>query len=256
MKMRRIITTLGHLKTVILLIIFAEISSVLATMLVMVILQSFGIMEYSQSGLIIAVIVTFVIATPMSWYLIGSMIKLDLLENEMRVLATYDSLTGLLTRREFMEQAEYFHRIAQREHMNYSIIIADIDNFKEINDQYGHIAGDRTLETLGSQIQGNLRESDLACRYGGDEFLFFLPRTSSDQAMMFIDRLRRVICSPMNVNGEKIRISASMGLASFPEVDLDSVEDIIYAADDALYQAKENGGDQTCVSNITQMKTA
>lgn len=188
----------------------------------------------------------------MSWYLVGLILTIHQLEEEMRALATYDALTGLLSRRVFLEQTDYFHNIAIRDGLEYSVIIVDLDNFKKINDQYGHAAGDKTLESFGKAVRNTFRESDLACRFGGDEFVFFLPNTSSKQAWYFSERLQAVIREAIEHDDLLIHYTASMGLVTFPEVIAKNIEEVIRAADKALYRAKTNGGNHTQVFNANR----
>ncbi len=97
------------------------------------------------------------------------------LEEELKVLATRDSLTGLLNRRHFMESLEFLFQNAKRYSFPLSLCLCDLDKFKEINDMYGHQAGDRALEVFAEVLRHELRASDLAGRYGGDEFVMLFP---------------------------------------------------------------------------------
>jgi diguanylate cyclase (GGDEF)-like protein len=230
--------------------ILAVMMALVATTIITLVFRMFGIPINMKAGLIISVIITLVITPIMSFYMVRLFLKVDKLEEEMRVLAIYDSLTGLLTKREFFERAEYFHRIALRDNLIYSLIIADLDDFKEINDQLGHLVGDKTLEIIGLSIQENLRESDLACRFGGDEFLFFLPNTSTEQANQFCDRFQVIIDRAIEFSSLEIQLTASMGIASFPELKTDSIEDLISAADNAMYLAKDNGRSRSQLHNL------
>jgi diguanylate cyclase len=243
--MRQNIRKIGLNKTVLLISILAICLALAAALLFTFIMGQLGMAVNQKGSLIIATSVALIITPVMSYYLVNLFLKVDRLEEEMRALATYDSLTGLLTRREFLERANYFHKIAEREDLPYSLIIADLDNFKEINDQFGHMTGDQTLETMGLAIQDSLRESDLACRFGGDEFIFFLPNTSAEQASHFSDRLRLIIDEAIKCSSLEIPLYSSMGIASYPEIQTETIEDFISAADTAMYLAKEAGGNQT-----------
>jgi diguanylate cyclase (GGDEF)-like protein len=242
--MRDFIRRLGLGKTVLLFSFLSVSLSLVVTLGVTLTMNSLDMDINLQAGLIISVFVTLSIATPMSWVMVRSFLKIDILEEEMRILASYDSLTGLLTKREFFDRAEYFQKIALRENLPYSLIIADLDNFKDINDEFGHLTGDQILEKLGKAIRDSLRESDLGCRFGGDEFLFFLPNTTTEQAKAFSDRLQRVINNTVNISSLKITLTASMGIASYPELQKGNIEDFIFAADAAMYMAKDSGGNQ------------
>jgi diguanylate cyclase (GGDEF)-like protein len=243
--MRQFIRKVGLFKAVILFSTLAVLMALIATIIITLVIQSLGIELNMNAGLVISVIITLIITPIMSFFMVRLFLKVDKLEEEMRILATYDSLTGLLTKREFMDRAEYFHKIATRENIPYSLIIADLDDFKEINDQFGHLTGDQTLETIGLAFKENLRESDLACRFGGDEFLFFLPNTNLEQAEHFSKRLKTIIDDAIKCSSLEIQLTASMGIASYPELKTDSLEDFLSAADTAMYLAKEAGGDKS-----------
>ena len=128
-------------------------------------------------------------------------------------------------------------------------MIVDIDHFKKINDQYGHAAGDKVLASFGEAVRNNLRESDLACRLGGEEFALFLPNTSPEQARKFSERLHALIKEPVEYDDLSIRYTASMGLASYPEIEIINIEELLNVADKALYHAKKNGRNQTVIFN-------
>jgi len=249
--MRQFIRKLGLARSI---IFFSSISvafSVAATFLVEIFLMRWDFQLNFIVGLMISIGISLTITPLMSFYMVRLFLEVDRLEEEMRVLATYDSLTGLLTRREFNERVNYFHKIAQRDNLTYSLIIADLDNFKDINDHFGHQIGDQTLKTLGLAIQDTLRESDLACRYGGDEFTFFLPNTDSAQAKIFCDRLQAIIQESISYIGLNIDLTASIGIASYPENNADFLDDMIGRADTAMYAVKKTGGNQSRLFSYT-----
>lgn len=248
--MHQFIRKIGQVRTVVLLSALAVTVAMLSTMLFITIANNLEVEINLGTGLVISVVVTLTIAPIMIWYMIGLFIKADKMEAEMRLLATYDSLTGLLTRREFLERADFFHKVALREDLPYALIIADLDNFKEINDHFGHLTGDKTLETFGGAILDNLRESDLACRFGGDEFLFLLPNSSCDQARQFGNRLHLIVEEAINCSGLEIDLSISLGIACYPDNSAEKVEDMISAADNAMYLAKRSGGNRTRHYNL------
>lgn len=243
--MRTFIRKLGLVGSVLLISLISVIFSVAATYLTSYIFMDLGIEMNLTAGLIISMIISLIITPIMSSIMVKSYLEVDRLEEEMRVLASYDTLTGLLTRREFHERVNYFHKIAQRDSLTYSLIIADLDNFKEINDQFGHQMGDQTLEALGSAIKETLRESDLACRYGGDEFTFFLPNTDTKQALVFCERLREIITEAISSSSLNIELTASIGIASYPENNAEYLEDLLDRADMAMYEIKKSGGNQS-----------
>ena len=144
-------------------------------------------------SMLISVIVPLFVAPTVTWYIVALLIKVNQLEETMRELATYDSLTGLLNRRAFMEQTTNLFYISKRHDQIFSIIMVDIDSFKKINDQYGHNAGDKVLISFGNLLASLTRESDVVGRIGGDEFFIFLPNTSEDQASKLSERLHAAV---------------------------------------------------------------
>lgn len=156
-------------------------------------------------------------------------------------MATTDALTGLINRREFNRRiSEEFAR-AKRHKTQLSLALFDIDFFKKINDTYGHNAGDAILKELGSLIANRTRTSDIACRYGGEEFALILPETSQVEAYELLDRLRQIVEEEIfNKSAKPIRATISVGVAQLDLSDKAPV-DFCERADKALYKAKEGG---------------
>jgi diguanylate cyclase (GGDEF)-like protein len=156
-------------------------------------------------------------------------------------MATTDALTGLMNRREFNKRiSEEFSR-AKRHKSPLSLALFDIDFFKKINDTYGHNAGDAILNELGNLISGNTRTSDIACRYGGEEFALILTETSQVEAYELLDRLRKLVEEEIfNKSKVPIRATISVGVAQLDLSDKAPV-DFCERADKALYKAKESG---------------
>lgn len=157
-------------------------------------------------------------------------------------MAVTDSLTGLYVRRYFMMKLqEEIHR-AERYNKVLSVIMADLDHFKSVNDTYGHSAGDRVLQAASHYMSKNIRDVDILARYGGEEFVFLLPDADKEAAVCLPERLRRGL--------EDLRVadlpapSLSLGVASYP-VDSVRLEDLIQQADAALYAAKQAGRNRT-----------
>lgn len=153
-------------------------------------------------------------------------------------LAVTDSLTGLYIRRYFMVKLEEESNRSKRYNKIFSIVMADLDKFKEINDIYGHTTGDQVLKTVGMCLQKNVRDVDILARYGGDEFVMLLPETDRDEAYTFAERLRERV-SQMKLK-DIPKFTISLGIASYP-VDEKDFEDLIKKADEAMYSAKETG---------------
>jgi len=254
--LRRYITSFGRTKVVIIITIVTLFLALICTLVIEFCLHKIGVNVHPAVAVFIATCVALIITPIMSWHFVGLIIIINQLEGEMRALATYDTLTGLLSRREFIARAEHYFKVAKREGHEFSLIILDIDDFKNVNDQYGHIAGDKTLVSFGESVRTTFRESDLASRFGGDEFLFFLPNTTSAQARIFSERLHSKIREAVEVDDLRINYTASMGLATYPEAAVEHIDEIISAADKALYHAKNNGGNQTQVFNAAYIKMA
>ena len=160
-------------------------------------------------------------------------------------LATIDSLTGLYLRDYFFRRCEEEHLRAQRYTGVFSILMLDLDGFKEINDRQGHLAGDRYLRAFGAALKTRMRGADLACRYGGDEFCILLPETDLVGARPIAERLRLAMSRlVVDVDGGSLRTTVSIGIASYPEHDSGELKGLLLRADQALYQAKRAGRDR------------
>jgi diguanylate cyclase (GGDEF)-like protein len=156
-------------------------------------------------------------------------------------MAVTDSLTGLCVRRYFMVKLqEELHR-AQRYNNILSVVMADLDRFKNINDTYGHAAGDRVLKAIGKFLQQNVRDVDVVARYGGEEFVIMIPEAANDAALILSERLRKNLAEMKVENLPPVTIS--LGIATFPHDGTDP-EDLIKKADAAMYAAKRAGRDQ------------
>jgi len=243
--MRQYIRKIGLYKSVALFTALAVCLDLVTTLIIILILGKYGIQLDLWVGLIISVIITLIITPTLGFFMVRLFLKVDKLEEEMRQIASYDLLTGLLSRREFLNQANFFHRVALREKLPYALVIVDLDNFKEINDQFGHLVGDQTLKKLGEAMQSTLRESDLACRWGGDEFVFFLPNTNIHHAEGFCTRIHKLIKESSDFSGLSVNLCASIGVSSFPDMIADNIEELLSAADTAMYMSKKAGGNQT-----------
>ncbi|MFA6686012.1 MAG: GGDEF domain-containing protein [Desulfuromonas sp.] len=178
--------------------------------------------------------------------------KLYRANSELSLLAFEDNLTGLHNMRYFLD---YFQREIQRSlryKTCFSLILLDLDEFKKINDTYGHLAGDRVLQYIAELICGALRQVDLAARYGGEEFAVFLPETNINEAMIIAERLRQQIEEHRTPwKRHKIRTTASIGVTHFcPESENFSKDEIIARADRAMYMAKQGGKNRVQLAEL------
>jgi diguanylate cyclase (GGDEF)-like protein len=174
--------------------------------------------------------------------------KRDMLRNvvaartaELTRQATTDSMTGIANRRHFMERGNDEIERARRYHLPLTLLLLDIDHFKQINDRFGHPAGDKLLQVVAQACQSNARNVDLPGRLGGEEFALLMPETSAIAARLAAERLRRAIADiPPALSGVPHQVTASFGIAALNAHD-HSMDDLVARADAALYRAK-NGG--------------
>jgi len=168
---------------------------------------------------------------------------------DLRRISITDPLTTLLNRRYFEERiAEEMER-SKRHRQPFSLIILDIDNFKNLNDSYGHLYGDEILKTTTSVIRRCVRIIDIAARYGGEEFAIILPTTDKNDAGIIAERIRSEIEATVCLvkdTGTTLNITVSLGIASFPE-DASAAEELINNADRALYRAKSQGKNKVVI---------
>lgn len=159
-------------------------------------------------------------------------------------LSRTDALTGLANREYFRQRCEEMFALSQRHQSQLSLVMMDLDNFKQVNDTYGHDAGDAVLAAFGALVRENCREGDFPARFGGEEFIAFLPHTPANDALNFADRLRNLL-SQQDIleNGHKITLSA--GISAFRAGD--SLDELIKRADNALYQAKHQGRNRCAI---------
>lgn len=154
---------------------------------------------------------------------------------------SFDELTGVYNRRAGMARLREELSRARRHGRTLSIAMADIDKFKDINDTYGHLAGDTVIRSVAQSLKTQLRECDLVIRFGGEEFLLVMPDTDEKQAVQPLDRIRqRLAFQPIRFEKQDIRCSISMGVASVLPEETDII-DAISRADQALYCAKQFG---------------
>ena len=167
------------------------------------------------------------------------------LEEQLNKLANRDDLTGLFNRRYFLCRAKQMLIHSQRYNTLLAMALIDIDNFKNINDSYGHPAGDEVLKNFARECKEFFRESDIYGRIGGEEFAILLPKASANEALKTMDRFRQKISEQQCIfNGNTMSITISIGI-SMTESNVTNIESLYSIADKALYQAKNNGRNQT-----------
>ncbi len=179
--------------------------------------------------------------------------------NKIRELAVRDALTGLFNRRELHRFLEYELIKSKRYNHPFSLLLIDIDHFKEINDSFGHRLGDEILQRVAQVLLKHTRGCDLPARYGGDEFIIVLPETPAGQAWYGAERLRKIVetiqiqATNENQHTEQLDITISTGIAEYP-ADAITAESLIDLADKALYHAKHLGCNQVVCYHLSQAK--
>jgi len=179
---------------------------------------------------------------------IGISLERARLFQEVQSLAITDPLTGLHNRRSLFELGRIEFSRAQRMNRPFCCMMLDLDNFKQINDNYGHPVGDQVLQEFAQRCKHSVREIDLVGRYGGEEFVILLPETDSETAMQVAERLRASIEeTPMKVSNRELNITVSIGVSRKDENTLD-LETLIARADQAMYIAKHKGRNRVAIS--------
>jgi len=172
------------------------------------------------------------------------------LQHDLREMAIRDPLTGLINRREMNRLMQEEQVRARRYNRNFALLWIDLDNFKTVNDRFGHSAGDKLLRLVSDCLGASIRKIDVLARLGGEEFLVLLPEMNETQAVESAERLRRIVEELAISDSETgtIATTASLGVAVFPQHGT-SIEQLCRSADHAMYAAKERGRNQVCLAD-------
>jgi two-component system cell cycle response regulator len=175
----------------------------------------------------------------------AQMVESTMADNaRLEQLAQTDPLTQLLNRRALTERISAEMERALRYDATLALLMIDLDHFKKVNDNYGHLVGDDVLRDVGQLLLETIRGSDIVARYGGEEFLMLLPETDDTGAQAFAERIREAVqLHPFNggAGGTALALTTSIGVAVYPAARIESVEDLLARADAALYRAKADG---------------
>jgi diguanylate cyclase (GGDEF)-like protein len=212
---------------------------------------------YEFMGMIVNIIVSVVVISILLGHIVYHLNRSNYFQarelrrqqQHIQTLADHDQLTGLYTRREFENRYHEEFERTLRYGTSLSVMMIDLDHFKEINDTYGHPVGDEVLETMGDLIRDKTRTSDVSGRYGGEEFCLVLPETPEDGAKTTAERLRQALSEEtfQAEDGETFQVTCSIGIAVYDSSD-DDPEELLEEADQALYEAKETGRNQVIVA--------
>ncbi len=212
--------------------------SVLITALIHILAQD----ELGPSGLLLAVLVPAIVAPIFSAITLRLTIQLYLAKDKLQQLSTIDDLTQAHNRRYFIEMAARAIESAKRYGTPFALIILDVDDFKAINDVYGHIAGDKVLTAIAGTCMESIRSSDIFARYGGDEFVFLVQLNSpAEDVRKFSERIRAELSrSRVLYDQEDIQFTVSMGIGVI-NGDTPDIESLLAQVDALLFKAKREG---------------
>lgn len=175
---------------------------------------------------------------------------IDFSRNALRILSETDEMTGLQNRRAFTNTLGREYERAKRHGHNFSILMIDADGLKAANDNHGHAAGDRMIQSIAECLRESLRATDCYARYGGDEFVAYLPNTGDGSAREAAERIRtRVANTSFDVQGQRVTATVSIGIATYPEHGAD-LDEVTRRADTALYQAKSAGRNRVVMAEL------
>jgi diguanylate cyclase (GGDEF)-like protein len=237
--MRKIIEKLGRVLTITLVTLVSIIATLALTNIVFFAIGVDVPPSNTKVAIIVTIIITPVVATPF----FNLLFRVFELEKTNRILAAYDPVTGLMSRRAMISQAISFLSFAERKHAPVSMLFIDLDNFKAINDKYGHQIGDSVLHRVGQYINTIKRESDLTGRYGGDEIIALLPDTDTKGAQHFAEKLHAILKeNPISANNETVYLTLSIGTTTYkPNARPINIDELTRQSDLALYEAKLHG---------------
>jgi two-component system cell cycle response regulator len=179
----------------------------------------------------------------------------DRFQRQLLDAAMYDALTRAHSRRHLLGQLDMELQFSLRHGIPLALILFDVDHFKDVNDRYGHEAGDRVLVALATLVQSHLRAEDLFGRLGGDEFGILCRATTSATAATLADRIRDLVeALSIDIGAAVLRITVSAGVAAVPELPCKLVQDLLHASDRALYMAKAHGRNQVAAPSSDQVE--
>jgi len=217
----------------------------LAVAMTVLILTIVGRQDIAGVGAFVAAVVSLVIAPASTFRTFRLIQELEEARNHLEDISNHDYLTGIYNRRFMVEQASMILNLARRHDFPVSLIMMDLDHFKHVNDTYGHVKGDAVLIELVEAIRGMIRTTDVFGRYGGEEFIVFMPHADLEDSTRLAERIRWGV---KNMRISDLTVTLSMGVAvAGPETK--GLEDLIDRADVALYEAKDNGRDRVEIAS-------
>ncbi|MBI5300859.1 MAG: diguanylate cyclase [Chloroflexi bacterium] len=242
--LRRLILRLGIIKAS----VVTTIVAVLCSVVISIGINHLWYGENSNQVIFFAIAAPVIIAPIFNYLFLRMVFQLEYLQAQLREIAIRDGLTGAFNRRHWIELAECELARARRYAGVFSVIMFDVDNFKHINDTYGHVAGDLVLCQLSSICMSQSRRIDAFARYGGEEFVFLLPQSDKAQAWLFAERIRTSLAQArFDFNQIEFGVTVSVGVITFCSC-ISNLDDLLIRVDKALYVAKKAGKDRTIVA--------
>jgi diguanylate cyclase (GGDEF)-like protein len=199
---------------------------------------------WTLSGILVATLAPGIMVPLFSYYFLNLFTELEETREGLLQLARLDSLTRTYNRRFFLEMANTALEEARQDGNPFVIALIDIDNFKEINDRFGHLVGDQVLLSFSRICRKSIRSSDLLARFGGDEFVLLFRNTTAPQARQILERLRRAArTQAFAIDGKPVQPTFSIGMQTW-QPSITCLDMFLAGADEALYQAKRQGKDR------------
>lgn len=235
--LRTLLKRYGVVRTTLMVTLAAVILSELVTVIVTQLADG----RFSMTGMLIALIVPVIIVPVVNGLQLNLLDKLEKTREELNRMATMDGLTQIYNRHHFMVLARQAFGDFKYSLTPFSIALFDIDDFKKVNDTYGHLVGDQALRQVADMAGSGIRKHDVLARYGGEEFIVLLPDTTAEQAFEVVQRLQQSIADyPVYSLDEPVNVTVSIGVATAQPF-MQELDDLLVAADDALYRAKNSG---------------
>lgn len=236
--------------------VLVTLAGVLASVAITVAVETAVQGHVAPIGLVLSVAVPALVATPVNAIIFSLLYRLDAAEEQLRALTCIDPLTGAFNRRHAFEEAERELQRVRRYGGRFALLLLDADEFKAINDNHGHLAGDALLRAVSELCRSQSRRTDVFARYGGEEFMLLMPATDVGPAFEFAERLRAGIAALEVPHGEQLlRVTASFGVATGGRESA-NVDAVVSAADTALYCAKHMGRNRVCSAEETAPESA
>lgn len=242
---RRMVVQLGVTKSVLLLTLLCMAMSITMALGLNLILEA----PITMRGLMTSALIPALLAPPIAWIALQLISTLDRSERAQQYLACHDTLTELCNRREFFRRMSRIHDSAYSSGQDMWLLMLDLDQFKQINERWGHLAGDRAIRLVADICRAETRPTDVVGRYGGDEFALLLVGAQRNAALELAQRLRaRIIATPLVLSDhDRLEIRLSIGLAHI-DASACSVDQAIARADEAMRHAKRLGRNRICVA--------